>query len=177
MNANAPICLVTASYSTHDGAVQDFETVWRSRRDGDFHHTAIALLSKDPGGRLGIERSSSTAKHLVWGGALLGGALFVLAPATGVEMLATVGLNGAGAIIYHFRRNTDPADLAETALLLEEGITGLVVVVVNRPGEVMTPLLTQAQRTSSVDMLWGDLEEELCRDFTTPPSDMVLVAT
>jgi hypothetical protein len=177
MNANAPISLVTASYRGRDGAVRDLETVWGSRGDGDFHHTAIALLTPDSDGTLRVERHHSTAKHLVWGGALLGGALFVLAPAAGVELLATVGLNGAGALIYHFRQNADPAQLAETALLLDEGTSGLVVVVVNRRGQEMTPFLTHAQRSSSVDMRWGDLEEELCRDFATPLTDTALLAS
>jgi hypothetical protein len=177
MKVNAPISLVTASYSAHDEAVADYQTVWGARHDDEFHHTALAVLTRDSGGALHVERNNSTAKHLVWGGALLGGALFVLAPTVGVEMLATVGLNGAGALIYHFRRNTDPAELAESADLLEDGASGLVVVVVNRRGAAMTPLLAHARRSSSVDMLWGDLEEELCRDFTTPLADSVLVAT
>jgi hypothetical protein len=144
--------------------------------DGDFHHTAIALLSPDSDGALRVERNHSTAKHLVWGGALLGGALFVLAPDAGVELLATVGLNGAGALIYHFRRNADPVELAETALLLDEGSSGLVTVVVNRRGEAVMQLLRHARRSSSVDMLWGDLEEELCRDLATPLADTARLA-
>jgi uncharacterized iron-regulated membrane protein len=177
MHPNAPISLLTASYGTRNAAIEDFSAVWGARSDGDFHHTSIALLGKDAGGDLRIDRSNSTAKHLAWGGALLGGAMFVLAPATGVEMLATVGLTGAGAIIYHFRRNTDPEELAETALLLEAGAWGMVAVVVNRRGEELTPLLARAQRSSAIGMLWGALEEELCRDFRTSYSDAVLVAS
>jgi len=177
MNPSAPISLVTAGYGSRDAALRDFEAVWGTRREGDFHHTAVALLSTDPSGTLRVERSSSTAEHLLWGGALLGGAVFVLAPAAGAEMLATAGLSGVGAIVYHLRRNTDPAELAEAARLLDEGTCGLAVVVVNRRGAVLTPLLAHAERSGSVDLLWGELEEELGRDFATPLSDMVLLAT
>src|SRR3954451_4097443 len=176
MNANAPISVVAASYGTRERAIEDFESVWSARHDGDFHHTAVALLSRGPDGGLDVERSSSTAKHLMWGGALLGGALFVLVPAAGVQVFAAVGLDGAGALIYHFRRNADPQELADTALLLEAGNTGLVVVAVNRHGAALTPLLAHAQRSASVDLLWGDLEEELCRDFVTQRSDLVRLA-
>jgi hypothetical protein len=176
MNANAPISLLTAGYRTRDAAFQDFTTVWSARQDGEFHHTALAVLAKDAGGSLRVERANSTAKHLVWGGALLGGALFVLAPATGVGMLATVGLSGAGAIIGHIRRNTDPADLAGAADLLTNGDRGLVAVVVNRRADVVTPLLAHAAARSSVDMVWGDLEEELCQYFANP-LDTVLLAS
>src|ERR687889_177435 len=46
------------------------------------------------------------------GGALLGAALVVLAPAAGVALLAGVGLSGAGAMIGHFRQHADQEDLA-----------------------------------------------------------------
>ena len=177
MNANAPISLLAASYGTHAGAVDDFQSVWSARRDGDFHHTAVALLRRSSGGTLDVERSSSTAKHLLWGGALLGGALFVLVPAAGVQVFSVVGLDGAGALIYHFRRNADPGGLADTARLLHEGNTGLVVVAVNRRGETLTPLLPHAQRSAWVDLQWGDLEEELCRDFATQRSEPASLAS
>jgi hypothetical protein len=167
MRADTPISVVTASYGSRERAVQDFSAVWEARHDGDFSHTAVALLVRGPGGELDVQRSNSTAKHLLWGGALLGGALFVLAPAAGVQVFATVGLDGAGALVYHFHRNADPAGLTETALLLEQGDAGLVVVSVNRRGEVQAPLLTRAQRSAWVDLDWGDLEEELGRDFAT----------
>jgi hypothetical protein len=177
MNANAPISVLTASYGTRERAVQDFESVWRARHDGDFHHTAVALLSRNSDGTLDVERSNNTAKHLVWGGALLGGALFVLVPETGVQVFAVVGLDGAGALIYHFRRNADPGGLADNARMLEEEKTGLVVVAVNRRGESLTPLLAHAKRSAWVDLQWGSLEEELCRDFATQQPELTRIAS
>jgi hypothetical protein len=173
MNPNTPMSLATASYGSRDGAVEDFSSVWSARYDGEFHHTSIAVLSRCPGRELRVERYNSTAKHLVWGGALLGGALFLLAPPAGIRMLAAVGPTGAGAIVSHLRDNTDPADLEGVADRLEESTWGLVVVAVNRGGEDVTGLLTHAERSASVDLPWGDLEEELGRDVTRP----VLVAS
>jgi hypothetical protein len=173
MNPNTPMSLATASYGSRDEAVEDFGSVWSARYGGEFHHTSIAVVTGCPVGELRVERYNSTAKHLVWGGALLGGALFLLAPPAGIRMLAAVGPSGAGAIVSHLRDNTDPADLEGVADRLDEGTSGLVVVAVNRRGEDMTRLLTHAQRSSSVDLPWGDLAEELGRDFTRP----VLVAS
>jgi uncharacterized membrane protein len=177
MDTNAPITLLAASYSSHDGAVQDFDAVWSARHAGEFHHTAIAVLAKDATGHLQVRQNNNTAKHLTWGGALLGGPLFVLAPAAGIEMLAAVGLSGAGAIVGHLHQNTTPEALAQAASVLEEGMSGLVALVVNRRGEAVTPLLEHAARSLSVDMLWGDLEEELCQDFVRPLSDRILIAS
>jgi hypothetical protein len=177
MDTNAPLSLVTASYSTRDGAVEDFSRVWATRYDGGFHHTALAVLTTAAGDELRVERANSTAKHLAWGGALLGGALFVLAPAAGVEMLAAVGVTGAGPIIRHFRQNTDAEELSAVADPLEEDAWSLVVVVVNRRGNVITPLLTQAGRSVSVDVQWAGLEEELCSDVTTSLSVAARIAS
>ena len=177
MNVNAPIALVAASYSTADGAIRDFESVWAARQDGGFHHTSLAVLSKDGDGRLQVGRNNSTAKYLEWGGALLGGALYVLAPAAGVDVLSTVGLSGAGAIIGHFRDNADPDDLSDASAVLELGTSALVVVLVNRRGDDVTRQLEHADHRSSVHMVWGDLEEELAHDFSRFRSDRVLIAS
>src|SRR5687768_3912965 len=104
MDVNAPIALIGAGYLDRDSAVDDFTSVWSRRHDGDFHHTAVAVLTRDPAGELYVERHNNTAKHLEWGGALLGSALVVLAPAAGVRLLAGVGWSGAGAMIGHFRQ-------------------------------------------------------------------------
>ena len=92
MDVNAPIALIGAGYRDRDGALQDFTSVWAARHDGDFHHTSVAVLTKDCGGRLHVERHNSTAKHLEWGGALLGAALVVLAPAAGARRLSSAAL-------------------------------------------------------------------------------------
>jgi hypothetical protein len=62
-------------------------------------HVAAAVLEKDGNSKLKMDRHDSMAKHLAWGGALLGGALVVLAPPLGAAAL--VG-TGAGRIVGHF---------------------------------------------------------------------------
>jgi uncharacterized membrane protein len=177
MNVKAPIALIAASYSSTDCAIHDFESVWASRADGEFHHTSLAVLTRDADGQLHVGRNNSTAKHLEWGGALLGGALFVVAPAAGADLLTAVGLNGAGAIIGHFRDNADPDELSAASTVLELGTSALVVVLVNRRGDAVLPLLEAADHRSSVHMVWGDLEEELAHDFSRFRAEAVLIAS
>jgi hypothetical protein len=176
MKIDAPIAVVAARYGSLDLAVADFDAVWGARHDGDFHHTAIAVLDRDSAGALHVERRNNTARHLQWGGALLGAPLFLLAPDTGAEVLAAVGLSGAGAIACHVRLNVSPVELASTAHLVNAGAYGLVVVVVNRRSEAVTPVLTHADQTASVGLVWGDLEDKLSRDFATPMSDQLPIA-
>ena len=176
MMSDAPLSLVAAGYRTRAGALEDFTSVGGSRFTGDFHHTSAAVLGRNTRGDLRVERHNSTAKHLVWGGALLGGALAVLTPTTGVRMLAAVGVTGAGAIIDHLRHHGDAGELSGMSDVLDESAWALVAVVVNRHRTVMTPLLEHADRRSSTDVPWGDLEEELCSDFSRPASREVAVA-
>jgi uncharacterized membrane protein len=168
MDVNAPVTLIGAGYGDPEGAVHDFATVWASRHDGDFHHVSAAVLSRDSTGSLHVQRYHNTAKHLEWGGALLGAGLVVLAPAAGVEILTRVGWSGAGAMVGHFRQHTEPEDLATIADVLAAGTCALVAVVVNRSGQALAPLLRHADGQAYVDMPWGDLEEELSADFAHP---------
>ena len=175
MDTNAPFTLVASSYRTRSGVLEDFTAVWSRRLDGEFRHTAIALLTHGADGTAHVGRSKSTAKHIAWGGALLGGALFVVAPSAGAELLTATGLTGAGVIVEHIHLNTDAPRLAETAELLEQGTFGLVVVALNWESQAVTPLLPNADRTIALDMSWGDLEEELSEDPAWRDPAVVLV--
>jgi hypothetical protein len=177
MDVNAPLTLIGAGYGDPESAVHDFATVWASRHDGDFHHVAAAVLSTNSVGCLHVQRYNSTAKHLEWGGALLGAGLVLLAPAAGAEILTRVGWSGTLPMVGHFRHHTEPEDLTTIADVLAAGDWALVVVVVNRSGREVTPLLCLAEGRAYVDMPWGDLEEELSVDFVhpTPVSPAVAV--
>jgi hypothetical protein len=176
METNAPFAVITGSYSARAGVLEDFTAVWSRRQDGEFHHTSIAVLAHDDDGTAHVARSKSTAKHILWGGALLGGALFVVAPSAGAELLTATGLSGAGVIVEHIHLNADPAGLAETTALLEVSAFALVVVVLNCGSRAVTPLLPHADRTIALDMSWGDLEAELSEDPAWRDPAVVLVA-
>ena len=76
MNADTPITLAAARYSSRDAAVEGFDMVWDAHKEGEFDHTAVAVLTKDESGKLQVERHDTTAKHLAW----VGAALAVVAP-------------------------------------------------------------------------------------------------
>jgi hypothetical protein len=175
MDANAPLSLLTAGYTSREAALRDFQALWAARHDGGFHHTSIALLGRGPDGRLHVERSSSTAKHLSWGGALLAGPLSVLAPATGAEMLTVVGLSGAGVLIEHLRQHARPDELRRSRNTLRTRPWSLLVVALDLRCQALTAHMAQAVARSTVEMAWGDLEESLCQDFTRPLPESLLL--
>jgi hypothetical protein len=165
MHPSTPITLVAAGYSGLDSALEDHDAVWAAREEGTFHHSSLAVLTQHADGTFAVERADNTARSITWGEALLGGALFVLLPRVSQWMLPTPDVDGRGAIIRHLYRHIGLDDLVAAAGLLDDSRVGLVVVVVNRVSSDVTPRLAHAERTHAVDALWGDLEEELCRDL------------
>ena len=162
MDADTPITLAAAKYSDPDAAVEDFHTVWDARHDGEYDHTAVAVLSKDQAGKLKVDRHDSTAKHLAWGGAILGAALVIVAPPVGASILASASVaGGAGALVGHFHHNVPKEDVEAIGELLESGQSALVVVAVNRNGTDIEPLLTNAEKTVITQTTWGDLDSEI----------------
>ena len=164
MRNDKPITLAVATYGNRAGAVSDFDRVMAEKKSGAFDHVAVAVITKDPDGDVQVERHDSTAKHLAWGGALVGGALFVIAPPLAPTALGigggagAAGLAGAGGIAGHFWHNVPKETTREMTATLEAGDSGLVVVAVNPKGSDITPMLSGAQKVVVDATTKGDLE-------------------
>ena len=98
------------------------------------------------------------------GGALIGGALFVVAPPLAPAALglgggaSAAGLAGAGGIAGHFWHNIPKDTLREMSDTLEAGDSGLVIVAVNPQGSDLEGLLSGAQKVVIDATTKGDLE-------------------
>jgi hypothetical protein len=176
MQRPARLTLVVASHRSRSGAAADCAALWDTRTDRAPGHTALAVLQRRPDGALGIDRYSSTAKHLLWGGALLGGPLLVVCRSAGVELLTAVGLSGAGSVIGHLRRYLDQGGVAAARRVLDQGDVGLVVAVLGSGPACLPTWPSRAARTFTAQLPWADLEAELCPDVPGPPPDLDLAA-
>ena len=106
MNLSTPLILVIlagASYARRDDAVEAFNIARGARRQGGSGYMDVAVLTKDAAGELQAERHDSTARHYARGGAPLGDALVIVAPA-GIAAVAAgdAALAGAGGTAGHF---------------------------------------------------------------------------
>lgn len=156
MDADTPITLATAKYQNRELAVEDYDRVWKARKHDQFDHTAVAVLTKGPDGKLKIDRHDSSAKHLAWAGAALG--LFV--PGLGIAVGA-----GAGAIAGHFWHNIPKDTVREAGELLESGESGLLIVAVNKKGTDIAPLLALAEKTTVMETVAGNLQADLDKEL------------
>lgn len=166
MDKTTPITLATARYATREAAVADYDQIWDVARgnEDEFDHMACAVLTKDENGRLQTERHDSTTKHFVWGGAILGAALVVVAPPVGAAILAG-GAAGAGALVGHFWHNIPKADVEAAGALLEAGESGLIIVAVNKTGTDITPMLGGAEKVQVSETTWGTLDAEIDKEL------------
>jgi hypothetical protein len=175
MQGPARLTLTVASHRSRSRAAADCAALWEARGDRAPGHTAVAVLQRRTGGVLGIERYSSTAKHLLWGGALLGGPMLVVCRSAGEELLTAVGLSGAGAVIGHLRRYLAPAVVAEAGQVLDHGDVGLVVATLDSGPPCLPARLRLADETFTAQLPWADLAAELCPD-DRPWPDLALAA-
>jgi hypothetical protein len=168
MDPQTPMVLAVAVYADREGAVEDYDSVRAAKTEGEYDHVALAVLTKRPDGSVQVERHDSTAKHLAWGGAPIGGAALVVAPVSAPIFFATsvgagggataAGLAGAGGIAGHFWHNVPKDKVREMSHLLEAGESGLIIVVVNKKGSDISSLLVHAEKVIVDDTTKGDIE-------------------
>src|SRR4051812_35000758 len=169
MDPRTSITLATAGYGSLDLALLDHVAVWEACTVGDFHHSAQAVLTRHLDGGFGIERADNTATRLTWGDGLLAGALFVLLPGARLRLEPAFDAVGQRAIAWHFHRQIHPDDLIAASGVLADSRVGLVVLVVNRVSAQVREQLVHAREIYAIDLVWGELEEELRRDLVEFP--------
>ncbi len=147
--AGTPTTVAVATYSDKASAEQDYHAIKGIKHEGELDHVAVSMVKKKSDGSLDIDRHDTSAKHLAWGGAALGGALTVIAAPLGIVFLGDLAVTsaayaGAGGLVGHFWKNI-PKDVArQMGDLLEAGEFGLVIVAVNPKGADVGALLANA---------------------------------
>ena len=147
--AGNPTTVAVATYSSKAAAEQDYNAINGIKHKGEIDHLAVTMVEKKADGSLNLDRHDSTAKHLAWGGAALGGVLTVIAAPLGIVFLGNLAATsaayaGGGALVGHFWKNI-PKDVArQMGDLLDAGDYGLVVVAVNPKGADVGALMANA---------------------------------
>ena len=164
-----PVTIAVATYANREAAEQDFDAIWGIKHEGQLDHLAIALVMKDEEGQLKVDRHDTSAKHLAWGGGILGAAATVISAPLGIVFLGPLAVStavwaGVGGLVGHFWKNIPKEQLAKMNEVLESGDYGLVIVAVNPKGVDVEALLANA-RTKSVTEQSLDTEGALDRAF------------
>jgi len=164
--------LSVCTYSNVTDALTDFDSIMSMHREGELGHVAAAILSRDDQGKLHIHRHDTTAKHLAWGGALVGGLVGILYPPLGAVLLTgsitggmfTAGavdaavLAGAGGVIGHYWHNIPKQDLRAMSDLIDSGQAALVVVAVDKQEAEIDRAINRAEKRITKRLENGDVE-------------------
>jgi hypothetical protein len=148
--SNKPATVAVATYANKANADLDYDAVRAVKSAGQLDHIAIAVVQKNADGGLDIDRHDSTAKHLAWGGGILGAAATVVFAPLGIVFLGPLVANtavyaGVGGLVGHFWHNIPKDEVRKMSDLLETGEFGLVIVAVNPQGTDIGPLLANAE--------------------------------
>ena len=137
--SDKPTTVAVATYATKEAATEDYKTVWDTKSGGQLDHVALALVGKDADGELEIDRHDTTAKHLAWGGGIVGALSLVVFTPVGVALAA-----GTGGLIGHFWHNIPKDDVRRMGDTLRAGEFSLMIVAVNPKGANIDALLANA---------------------------------
>ncbi len=173
--SDKPVTVAVATYADMESAEQDYDAIRGMKHQGQIDHLAIAMVVKDEDGELKIDRHDSTAKHLAWGGGVLGGVLAVVSAPLGIVFLGPLAVTtavwaGAGGLVGHFWKNIPKDEIRRMGDLLEEGDVGLVIVAVNPQGADVESLLANAAKKVVRDDV-GDPDGALEQAFETAGTD------
>jgi uncharacterized membrane protein len=163
---NQPVVLAVATYAARADADHDFDSARLVGQEGRLDHVGAAVVEKGADGKLEIRRHDSTAEHLAYPGALLDGAITVIAPPLGIALLAPVlptreAWAGVGAIVGHLWHHIPRDTLRRLSDLLESGQAALVIVAVNHTAEEIARLLTHSSHKIVTNCSRADLEADL----------------
>jgi len=154
--SNKPTTVAVATYPDEATSELDYERVRSAKSAGELDHLAIAVVEKGSDGELHIDRHDSTAKHLAWGGGILGAVSTVVFAPLGLVFLGPLVANtavyaGAGGLVGHFWHNIPKDEVRKMGEVLETGEYGVIVVAVNPQGTDVGALLAGAKDKYVVD--------------------------
>ena len=115
---------------------------------------AAAVLVKGIDGKLRVHRDDTTTPDLSWCGALIGGALAVVAAPLAVAPLSVVASQdgsraGIGGVVEYFWHHIPKSQLLQMSDLIESGQAALVIVAVDHRDPTSKPCCGTPPRPSS----------------------------
>lgn len=167
------VVLAATAYASESAARRDFEAVGRGHDHGPDRFLAAAVLYKGYDGALTIDLDEVVEPGVVWGGALLGAALTVLAAPLGIALLppvvtAPTGWTPVTALVTQFWEQVAQETLHRMSDLLESNPAGIVIVAIDLTADDVRGLLTEAKATIVADTTRLDSESAFLRPDDAP---------
>ena len=159
--SDRPVFLYAATYGNRQDAFADYETLLDLHAEKLVGTYDVALVTKDPDGKVHVEKHEKPTQHGAWGGIAVGALVGVLFPPSIVGAAAVGGI--VGGVGGHLRKGISRGDAKELGELLEGGEAALVVIGESRIEEQLEKALTHAIKAveKEIDADSAELKREL----------------
>jgi uncharacterized membrane protein len=143
--SDRPVFIFAATYADSAGAEADYDTLLELHSAKLVGTYDVALVTKDPDGKVHVKKHEKPTQHGAWGGIAVGAAVGVLA-APAVVPAALVGgvIGGLGG---HFKKGISRGDAKELGDMIDAGQATLLVIGESRLEEQLDKVLTRAEKT------------------------------
>jgi uncharacterized membrane protein len=143
--SDSPVFIYAAVYADRDGALADYNgliDLHEAKLVGTYD---VAVISKDAGGKVHVEKHEKPTQHGAWGGIAVGALVGVVFPPSVLGAAAVGGL--VGGVGAHLRKGMSRGDAKELGDLLESGQAALIVIGESRVEEQLDKALTRAEKS------------------------------
>ncbi|HEY4427135.1 MAG TPA: DUF1269 domain-containing protein [Solirubrobacteraceae bacterium] len=143
--SDRPVFIYAATYASYDDCLADYDVLVDAHAAKLVGTYDVALIRKDAGGKIRVEKHEKPTQHGAWGGIAVGALIGVLFPPSVLGAAAVGGL--AGGIGGHLKKGMSRDDAKELGDLLEKGQSALVVIGESRMEEQLEKALTRAEKS------------------------------
>ena len=120
------VFIYIGTYPSEAAARADYDVVKDLHAAGAVGTYDAAVVTKDDGGNVHVNKDEMATRHGAWGGAAVGGLVGILFPPAIIPM-AAVGA-AAGGVGGHLWRGMSRADVKELGDVIDDGQAALVIV-------------------------------------------------
>jgi uncharacterized membrane protein len=159
--SDRPVFIFAATYADAAAAESDYDTLLELHEAKLVGTYDVALVTKDPDGKVHIEKHEKPTQHGAWGGIAVGAAVGVLAAPAVVPAALVGGL--IGGLGGHFKKGISRSDAKELGDMIDAGQATLLVIGESRLEEQLDKVLTRAEKTveKEIDVDRKEFKKEL----------------
>ena len=159
--SDKPVFIYAATYADSAGAEADYDTLLELHEAKLVGTYDVALVTKDPDGKVHIEKHEKPTQHGAWGGIAVGAAVGVLAAPAVVPTALVGGL--IGGLGGHFKKGISRGDAKELGDMIDAGQATLLVIGESRLEEQLDKALTHAEKSveKEIDVDRKEFKKEL----------------
>jgi len=155
------VFIYIGTYASEDDARDDYDLVKDLHAAGAVGNYDAAVVTKDAGGKVHVNKDETVTRKLGWGGAGVGALIGILFPPSIIGSAVVLGAVGGAA--GHLWKGMSRSDVKEFGEVIDEGEAALVIVGELTIEEYVNKTVKKAKKqvAKELDISVKDLDKEL----------------